>query len=359
MTVIIKIGIKNLIDSTMEIISERFAVYAKNEVVKTSLQSYIDIIRLKEKKLQYYSGKEAKGHVVSDDQFYQMESTIRAILVKIFEIEILEKKTTIPTEKMSAYREAVSVLVNKIVKCNAYVLKEDDRLAKIVGNATLRRNTYKCRNLGELVSKSKFTAMESFDTACSNVELDPNIIKQILEFCSVDLMIGIMDLQLIQFLADMRYFPNQNSNAFERTKHSYINLIKHIMICKSASAIEQYQSSRDSKQLHCSLYLQDHIEKNPALYLVLTLFAIQSVFNMCGLLFVLGRIYNIVDFFNKVDMKDVSVSVCAINVVLCTLIFASILIGNKLSRKNDTIVTGDMVLDNLSVVDQVDESLNL
>ncbi|AAZ68668.1 hypothetical protein [Ehrlichia canis] len=359
MTVIIKVGIKNLIDSTMEIISERFSVYAKNEVVKTSLQSYIDIIRIKEKKLQYYNGKEAKGHVIADDQFYQMESTIRAILMKIFEIEILEKKTTIPQEKISAYREAVSILINKIVKCNAYVLTENDKLAKIVGNATLRRSTYKCRNLGELVSKSKFTAVESFDAACSNIELDPNIIKQVLEFCSVDLMIGIMDLQLIQFLADMRYFPNQNSNVFERTKHSYMNLIKHIMICKSASAIEQYQSSRDSKKLHCSLYLKDNIETNPALYLVLTLFAIQSIFNMCGLLFVLGRIYNIVNFFNNIDIKDVSIGVCSINVVLCTLIFASILVGSKLSKKNDAIVTDDMVLSNLDIIEQVDESLNL
>ncbi|AHX04223.1 hypothetical protein [Ehrlichia japonica] len=352
MTVIVKFGMGNLIDSTMEIISMYFDIYKNNKEVKSVLHDCIASIRTARRKLQIYKGKEARGHIIANDQFNEVENLVKKVLSIMFEIDILHQERYIDSEKRADYKAAVSSLLNQVVKCKSYAIKESDRLPKIISNTALKRNAYKCKHIKKFISKEKFLTMEGFDKVCTDVDFDPSILKQVIDLCSFPLIFEILDLCLVQFLVEMRFFPTQNTSTISITRDSYIKLMHHIILYKCSQFIEEEGVNMQVKKLpYLSIdYVQSNIPANSCMYLGITVFVGQSLLNGFGLLLVLLHVSNVV---NLVDVKDISIGVCSMNIILTAIALTLVFVGKKLHKKDDTLLT-DIDVSNLDIIKSID-----
>ncbi|AHC39404.1 amidohydrolase family protein [Ehrlichia muris] len=354
MTVIIKFGMGNLIDSTMEIVSRYFDVHKKNEAVKSILRNCVKKLRTEKKKLQIYRGKEARGHIIENDKFYEVADAVRKVLIVMFEIDIIHQVKYISSEKLAEYKAAVSSLLDQIVKCKSYAIKESDRLPKIISNTALKRNAYDCRHIMKFIKREKFLTMEGFDKACTNVDLDPSILKQVIDLCSFPLIFEILDLRLVQFLVEMRFFPSHNTNIINITRDDYIKLMHHIMLYKCSQSIEEESADMQTRKLPCfstDYVRSNNIQGNPCVCLGMTLFVAQALFNGLGILLVLLHINNMVSL--GCDIKDMSIGICSVNIILSAIALTLVFVGKKLHQKDDMLLT-DIDVSNLGTVESID-----
>ena len=352
MTVIIKFGMESLIDSTMEIISNFFDIHKKNEEVKDILHNCVADLRSAKRKLEIYKGKEAKGHIVANNQFYEVEDLIKKVLTIIFEIDILHQERRVTSAEMVKYKAAVSSLLNQTVKCKSYALKESDKLPKIIGNTALKRNAYKCKHVIKFINKEKFLAMEGFDKVCTDVGLDPGLLKQVIDLCSFSIIFGFLDLCLVQFLVEMRFFPTQNTNTINITRDNYIKLMHHIILYKCSQFIEEEGVNMQIKKLpYFSInYVRSNIPANSCMYLGITVFGVQCLLNMFGVLLVFLHVNNMVNLY---DVKHISIGVCSINITLTVVALVLVFVGKNLRQKDDTLLT-NMDVSNLSIIRNMD-----
>ncbi|AHX03489.1 hypothetical protein ECHHL_0324 [Ehrlichia chaffeensis str. Heartland] len=348
MAMIIKFGVENLIDSAMEIVCKYFDIYQRNDAVKHVLHKCIKSLRTVEKKLKIYRGKEAKGHVISDSQFAEMEDLIKKVLMKVFEIDISYQKQHLSAEKMEEYKVAVSLLLDQIVRCKSYALKESDILPKVVGNATLKRSAYKCKHVVDFINKNRFLPMNMgrFDKLCFDLDLDPRILKQVIDLCSFALIFEILDLKLVQFLVEMRFFPHQNTNVISITKDNYIELMQHIMLYKCSQSIGKEYTNEQARYLPCFSpgYTRGNVKGNSFICLGIALFIAQALFNGFGLLFMLLSEFK--------TQNDLWFGICVVNMLLAVTALTLICIGKKqLSQNHDTLLT-DIDVSGINIVEE-------
>ncbi|KJV65493.1 hypothetical protein EMUCRT_0437 [Ehrlichia cf. muris str. EmCRT] len=338
----------------MEIISKYFDIHKKNDAVKSILRDCVKKLRTARKKLQVYRGREARGHIIEDEQFYEVEDVVKKVLIIMFEIDIVYQVRYVSADKITEYKAAVSSLLNQIVRCKSYAIKESDRLPKIIGNTALKRNAYNCKHIVKFLKREKFLTMEGFDKVCTDVGLDPSLLKQVIDLCSFTLIFEILDLRLVQFLVEMRFFSSQNTNIINITRDDYIKLMHHIILYKCSQFIEEESADMQTRKLPCfstDYVRSNNIQGNPCVCLGMTLFVTQALFNGFGILLVLLHINNMVSLCY--DIKDMSIGICSVNIILSAIALTLVFVGKKLHQKDYMLLT-DIDVSNLGTVESID-----
>lgn len=201
----------------------------------------------------------------------------------------------------------------------------------------------------DFINKNRFLPMNMgrFDKLCFDLDLDPQILKQVIDLCSFALIFEILDLKLVQFLVEMRFFPHQNTNVISITKDNYIELMQHIMLYKCSQSIGKEYTNEQARYLPCFSpgYTRGNVKGNSFICLGIALFIAQALFNGFGLLFML-----LSEFKTQNDWWFIGI--CVVNMLLAVTALTLICIGKKqLSQNHDTLLT-DIDVSGINIVEE-------
>ena len=206
-----KVGLNNLIESTMEIVSHFFA-RQKSEEIKKELQDLVDQINKLRSEIPRYIGKEARGHFLNCDQSVLMEELIREVLFKIFDFDIKSNKQCISQNVLEEYRQAVSSLLDQITRCESKYIERGIVVPSFKGNERIKRKVCRCVRISYILNRNKVLPVEEFHEICSNLGIDVCALETLMKFCNTDLVLGMVNLRFVQFLASSEFFPHESDD---------------------------------------------------------------------------------------------------------------------------------------------------
>ncbi|GAT76481.1 putative integral membrane protein [Ehrlichia ruminantium] len=320
----VKVGLNNLIESTMEIVSYFFA-RQKNEEIKKELQNLVDRINELKYEIPRYHGREARGHFVNCEQSVLMEALIKEVLLKIFDIDMGSKKQRISQSILEEYRRCVGSLLDKVIKCESKYIQVGIVIPSFKGNERIKRTMCRCVKISYILDRSKLLSVEEFRTICSELSLDSSALETLMRFCSTDLILGIVNLRFIQLLASREFFPPESNDITINMSSNYDKLINHIVLYCYSRSIHKYYTNKMVKGLPY-LSVTSELKINSVMPFALMFFLMQVVFSIFGSLFILLHVNNIM---NVVDMKNLSIGVCVGSAILGIVSVTLVSIGYK------------------------------
>ena len=376
----VMLGVNNLINSTTEIILCYFTKYKHDSKTKDVLQSLLDGINEIKLNLPKYYGIEAKGQVINCEESRQIEQTIRECLLTVFDIDIQDRKKYMSNDKIVEYKGYVSSLLNEIVKCKSHIVYEGVAMPKPKSNEDLKRESCKHLKLSDIWERNKVLDKEEFEEACFYFKLDAHALEEVIDLYSDQLVLALIDMAFVQFLVEKRYFPPENEELNEKVESSYTKLMNHIVLRKHFQSMLQYYGDSQLESLpsssrrnvredlntframyRCNIGGQvrhspssnKNIKKKLITYLEITVFVAEFLFNISGLLFVTMHIHNMP---NLISLKNLSIIVCSVNIILITMAMALIYIPSRSSQRDASSVIDDLAVKSF---DANTESINL
>ncbi|QGR02994.1 hypothetical protein EDL79_03510 [Ehrlichia ruminantium] len=326
----VKVGLSNLIESTMEIISHFFA-RQKNEEIKKELQSFVDQINELKSEIPRYRAKEANGHFVNCAQSVLMEELIRNVLFKIFDFDIVHKKQYMSQITIEEYRRSVSTLLDKVTRCESKYIEKGTVIPSFKGNDRIKRTVCRCVRMSYILDRSKSLSVEEFRTVCSDLGLDSCSLDVLMKFCHIDLILGIINLGFVRFLASCEFFPHEDRSIVVKVSSNYDKLVNHIVLYRSSQSIHKYYADKMIQELPY-LSITSKLKINTMMPLALVFFLMQVVFSVLGSVFIVLHIHNMM---NVVDIKDLSIGMCVGSVLLGILSVTLVSIGYKRLKQDN------------------------
>ncbi|WDM85078.1 hypothetical protein K6025_04440 [Ehrlichia sp. JZT12] len=360
------LGVNNLINSTTEIILCYLTKYKHDSKTKSILQSLLDAVNEIKVNLPKYSEIEAAEQVIKCEISQQIEKTIKECLLTIFDIDIQDRKKYMSHDKIVEYKGYVSSLLNRIVKCKSHIVYEGTVMPKPKSNDDLKRESCKHSKLSDIWERNKLLSEEEFENACFYFDLDAHDLKEVINLYSDKLVLAIIDMAFVQFLVEKRYFPPERAELNEKIESSYTKLTNHIILHKHFQSMLQCYGDRQLESLRSAgnrsvgqdlkgLQAYDFVDtkvrylssgkkntgKKLITWLEITVFVTDFLFNICGLLFVAMHIYNVP---NLISLKNLSISVCSVNVILVTMAMALVYIPKRSSEEYMNSVINDLTV---------------